>query len=83
MNRLNQEILVCDWLIISHVTQTMGSDWLMTLFDRLLIISLTYRWGDDYIIQDASSALTLDYGTVGCQDSGHVYCKIRRCPYHQ
>jgi len=41
------------------------------------------QWGDDYMIEDASSALTLDIGPVGCQDSGHVYCKIRRCPYHE
>ena len=29
-NRPNQEILICDWLITSHVTQTAGSDWVVT-----------------------------------------------------
>ena len=30
MNQPNQEILVCDWLLTSHVTQLMGSDWMIT-----------------------------------------------------
>ena len=34
MNRPNQEILVCDWLITSNVTQITGSDWLFTRFGQ-------------------------------------------------
>ena len=35
-NRPNQEILVYDWLITSHVTQIPGSHWLNTWFVRFL-----------------------------------------------
>ena len=35
-NRPNQNLLVPDWLITSHVTQITSSDWLFTWFGRLL-----------------------------------------------
>jgi hypothetical protein len=34
MNRMNQEILVPDWLLTSHVTLINSSDWLFTCFGR-------------------------------------------------
>eukprot|EP00116_Pleurobrachia_bachei_P008546 sb/3468808/ len=35
----NQEILVPDWLITSHLTEITGSDWLFTCFGRFLLLT--------------------------------------------
>eukprot|EP00116_Pleurobrachia_bachei_P005857 sb/3466119/ len=42
-NRPNQEILVTDWLITSHVTKITSSDWLFTCVGRFLL--QTWREG--------------------------------------
>eukprot|EP00116_Pleurobrachia_bachei_P005976 sb/3466238/ len=41
-NRPNQELLVPDWLITSHVTQITSSDWLFTCFGRFLVDAFTH-----------------------------------------
>ena len=38
MNRPNQEILILDWLITSHVTLITSSDWLFTCVGWFLVM---------------------------------------------
>ena len=42
--RLNQEILVPEWLITSHMTEIAGSDRLFNWSGMLLVLPLICRW---------------------------------------
>eukprot|EP00116_Pleurobrachia_bachei_P017504 sb/3477766/ len=58
-NRPNQEILVPDWLITSHVTSITSSDWLFTCFGRFLHLFIAYIIISEYLYIARSSCFKI------------------------
>ena len=59
-NQPNQDILVCDWLITSHVTQITCADWLVTLTAVSCSSSITSTTSLRYFLSKKQVTVTME-----------------------